>query len=134
MKICLLIPFFSTFSFLSILSPGSYIYLSPWLDVNESIAMGSFFLLLCEYVSENRTERDMFFATLVITVKKTQNGKKGGLPWYRVSSLSIMFVEQYINTMLATMVQDISISCRFPFNSYSYKHNSSCRCLLPVWN
>lgn len=87
MKICLLIPLFSIFSFLSILSPKSYVYLSPWLYLVESIAIGAFFLLLCEYISESGAERDVFFAALVVADKKAANGQGGGLPWYRVCIL-----------------------------------------------
>jgi len=130
MKICLLLPFFSIVSILSIVFPEASVYLSPWLNFVESIAMGSFFLLLCEFVSESQVERDVFFAALVVVdkgSKRAKNGQRGGLPWYRVCSLSVVHVGQRVNTMIETLGHDIPISCRFPFDSDYYKHNSSCR-------
>jgi hypothetical protein len=121
-------------AFLSIIRPESYVYLSPWLDVVESIAMGSFFLLLCEFVSESRAGRNVFFVALVVANKKAPNGQRGGLRWYRVCSLSIIYLEQRqrVDALLETLSHDIPISCRFLFSSDYYKHNSSSRLVLPV--
>jgi len=65
--------------------PTSAVYIEPWLDLVQSLALGSFFLLMCELVSKNATEREMFFAALVIPDKKAPGGHSGGLTWYRVS-------------------------------------------------
>ena len=131
MKICLLLPLYSIISILSLVYAEVDVYLHPWLNVVESLAVGSFFLLLLEYVSESRAERDVFFAALVIVDKKAQrkgqSSQKGGLPWYRVCSRSIAYVIQRVNTSLETMDHDISISRRFIFNSDFYSHNSSYR-------
>jgi hypothetical protein len=84
MKIGLLIPFYALFSFLSVLSPKSQIYLTPWLDAVQSVSLGSFFLLMCEFVSPSRDQQTVFFAALEIPNKKAPGGKGGGLVWYRV--------------------------------------------------
>src|ERR1700753_3903505 len=114
MKICLLLPLYSIISILSLVYAEVDVYLHPWLNVVES-----FFLLLLEYISESRAERDVFFAALVIVDKKAQrkgqSSQKGGLPWYRVCSRSIAYVIQRVNTSLETMDHDISISRRFIF-------------------
>ena len=85
MKIGCLIPFYSIFSFLSICFPKAYVYLDPWLDVFQSVALGSFFLLMCEFVSPSAEQRDVFFAALKVPDKKAAGGTGGGLVWYRVS-------------------------------------------------
>jgi len=87
MKIASLIPFFSIFSLLSICFPKAYVYLYPWLDYFESLSLGSFFLLMCEFVSPSAEQRDVFFAALEIPDKKS-GGLRDGLVWYRVCSKS----------------------------------------------
>jgi hypothetical protein len=84
MKIACLIPAYATFSFIAVCAPTSAVYLSPWLDVFQSVSLGYFFLLLCEFVSPNREQRDLFFAALHIRDKKAPGQEGGGLKWYRV--------------------------------------------------
>lgn len=87
MKIATLIPSYSLLSFLSIYFPRAAVYISPWLDTIQAFALGSFFLLMCEFISESPTERDVFFAALVVKDKKSPNGQGNGLAWYRVRDL-----------------------------------------------
>jgi Organic solute transporter Ostalpha len=88
MKIATLIPAYAIISFIAVCSPKSYVYLDPWLDVFQSVALGYFFLLLCEFVSPSREQRDLFFAALQVKDKKAPGGVGGGMKWYRVSLLS----------------------------------------------
>ncbi len=82
-----MIPIYGIISFITIAFPNSYIYLNPWIDVFQSIALGSFFLLLCEFVSPSSQYRDVFFAAL--EVPQGKKGKQiGGLEWYRVGRTS----------------------------------------------
>ncbi|KAE9377553.1 hypothetical protein N431DRAFT_451734 [Stipitochalara longipes BDJ] len=120
MKICWLIPFFSIISFLSIYHPEAYIYLSPWLNVVESIAMGSFFLLLCEFVSESRAERDVFFAAFVVVDKKAPNGNRGGLPWYRKRWFMIFQypVVSLLIAIVTSITQATGIYCQYKSAPY----------------
>jgi hypothetical protein len=87
MKIAILIPFYSIFSFLSICFPKSSVSLTPWVNVVEAFAMGSFFLLMCEFVSPSAAKRDVFFAALLVPDKKAPGGQGGGLGWYRVRGI-----------------------------------------------
>jgi hypothetical protein len=97
MKIACLIPFYSIFSLLSICFPKADVSLSPWLDVVQAFALGSFFLLMCEFVSESPVERDVFFGALVVPEKKGPSSSDGGLLWYRVScSFSVQSFNSYI--------------------------------------
>lgn len=99
MKIACLIPFYSIFSLLSICLPKADISFSPWLDVVQALALGSFFLLMCEFVSESPAERDVFFAALVVRDEKRPSIGGGGLLWYRVScSFSVQNFNSYILT------------------------------------
>lgn len=90
MKICAMLPVFSLLSLLSIAYPNAYMYLDPWRGYWESIALGSFFLLLCEFVSPSADFRDVFFAALEVPESRKSRTKgiptkADGLEWYRVS-------------------------------------------------
>ena len=84
MRVATLIPLYSLFSFLSICFPYARVYLHPWLDVFQSQALVSFFLLMCEFVSPSHDQRDIFFAALTVRDKKSPDGTRGSLEWYRV--------------------------------------------------
>jgi hypothetical protein len=92
LKICTLLPIYSLLSFISIAEPDAYVYLEPWCHYFEAIALGSFFLLLCEFVSPSSDFRDVFFAALETKAsrKARERGKPAvdGLEWYRVSDLA----------------------------------------------
>ncbi len=80
---------YSVLSFLGIAFPNAYMYLDPWRHFWESIALGSFFLLLCEFVSPSADFRDVFFAALEVPEarKAREKGRPvevDGLEWYRV--------------------------------------------------
>lgn len=63
MRIIFMVPIFSLISFLSVAFYDSAIYIKPVEDVYEAIALASFFLLLCEYIQENESERQEFLAS-----------------------------------------------------------------------
>lgn len=84
MKICMLLPLYTITSFISICFPKADVYLEPWLEVFQAVALGAFFLLLCDFIaSDNQTEVDVFFAAFEAPQKK--NGDRvHGLAWFRV--------------------------------------------------
>ena len=85
MKICMLLPLYSVTSFISIVFPHADIYLEPWLELFQSVALGAFFLLLCEFISsDSQTEVDTFFAAFEVPQKKTGGEPINGLGWFRV--------------------------------------------------
>jgi hypothetical protein len=84
MRIGILLPVNAVVSFLSICFPATQVYLLPWVDVVQSIAMCTFFLLLCEFASSTTVRRDVFFAPLTSTNKKTPNSAMNGLKCFRV--------------------------------------------------
>lgn len=91
MKICILLPLYTVTSFLSICFPRAYTFLAPWLEVFQAVALGSFFLLLCEFISkDSATEIDIFFVAFEAPQKKGKSHITG-LEWFRVCvhSLSI---------------------------------------------
>lgn len=85
MRIAIFIPTYSIFSFLSICFPGAAVYLSPWRETVQAFALGTFFLLMCECISENPTERDLFFSALEVANKRGRRSA-GDIAWYRVMS------------------------------------------------
>merc|ERR1711939_1228253 len=107
LKISALIPIYSIISWITIAAPNSYIYLDPWLDFFQSIALGSFFLLLCEFVSPSAQYRDVFFAALEVPKSRRGGGKQvDGLEWYRKNWFAVF---QYpIVALLVSVVTDIT--------------------------
>ena len=94
LKICLLIPFYSITSFLSICFPDIYIYINVWFSYFEAIALATFFLLMCEFISETNSERELFFSALEIQEKKGRvTIGYGSVVWYRVISWNSMLRE-----------------------------------------
>lgn len=87
LKICLLIPFYSITSFLSICFPDIYIYTNVWFSYFEAIALATFFLLMCEFISDTNSERELFFSALQIQEKKGRvTTGYASVVWYRVTS------------------------------------------------
>ncbi|KIW13181.1 hypothetical protein PV08_08368 [Exophiala spinifera] len=110
LKICTLIPVYSIGSWISIAKPNSYIYITPWLEFYQGIALGSFFLLLCEYVSPSAASRDVFFAALKVTEKKRRGQDSGtgvdGLEWYRKKWFAVF---QYpVIALLVAIATDVT--------------------------
>lgn len=85
LRISLLIPTYSLFSFLSITYPTAHVYLQPWLEVFQANSLAAFFLLMSEFISDSHQQRDIFLATLEIRDKKSPNGVMHGIVWFRVS-------------------------------------------------
>ncbi|KAJ5966507.1 hypothetical protein N7481_013221 [Penicillium waksmanii] len=88
-EICILLPLYTITSFLSICFPQAYTSLAPWLDAFQEVALGSFFLLLCEFISkDSATEIDIFFVAFEAPQKK---GKPYmiGLEWFRKQWIAI---------------------------------------------
>ncbi|KAJ5732995.1 hypothetical protein N7533_013442 [Penicillium manginii] len=83
-KICILLPLCTITSFLSVCFPHAYTSLKPWLDVFQAVALGSFFLLLCELISKDSdTETDIFFTAFEVPQNKGKSHLTG-LKWFRV--------------------------------------------------
>ncbi|KAK8875143.1 organic solute transporter Ostalpha-domain-containing protein [Apiospora arundinis] len=100
LRICCYLPIFAIGLFLEAAFPDAYVYIHPWLDFFQAIALANFFLLMCQYVSPSDEQRDAFFAVFEAPAKKTSKlfgrnrrnkdqtnggGKepKNGLEWYR---------------------------------------------------
>ncbi|KAJ6005225.1 hypothetical protein N7451_003169 [Penicillium sp. IBT 35674x] len=86
LKICFLIPLYTITSFLSICYPHAFVYLSPWLELFQAVALGSFFLLLCEFISsDSQSDLDVFFIAFQPPPKKQGKAPVTGSAWFRVS-------------------------------------------------
>lgn len=75
--------------FISVVSPMTYVYLHPWTDLAQAVALGNFLLLLCKLALPNDSQRDTFLAALKVPQKENRRGgtssPQNGLAWYRVS-------------------------------------------------
>ncbi|KAH8696576.1 organic solute transporter Ostalpha-domain-containing protein [Talaromyces proteolyticus] len=113
MKICLMIPLYSLISFLSVYFPKAAVYLGPWQDFYESLAMGYFFLLLGVFISPSDQQRDLFFAAFRVPQKKNEDSPINGIEWYRKRWIAIF---QYpivaLGVAVATAItQAVGIYC-----------------------
>jgi hypothetical protein len=77
---------YSLICFLSVCFPKAEVYIHPWLDLVEGFALGSFFLLLCDYVSPHHEQRELFFAA----------EKLGGVKWFRASDHYLTYIEKLL--------------------------------------
>lgn len=104
LRICCYLPVFAVGCFLEVSFPNAYVYINPWLDFVQAIALCNFFLLMCQFVSPSDEHREVFFAALKVPQKKKKSsagrrgrGRRGdhgpgpdveeepinGLEWYR---------------------------------------------------
>ncbi|KAL2832194.1 organic solute transporter Ostalpha-domain-containing protein [Aspergillus pseudoustus] len=89
MKICLLLPLYSITSFLAICFPTAAVFLTPWLEVYQGLALGSFFLLLCEFLAaDNEGGLDAFFDSYEPPQKRGESGMTG-VEWFGKQWLAI---------------------------------------------
>lgn len=86
MRISTLLPLYSIFSLLGICFPEVYVYLEPWLDVFQSVALGIFYLLMLEFLAPSISRENMFFAPLAIPPSGSESPAES-LSWYRVSPI-----------------------------------------------
>jgi hypothetical protein len=106
MRICCYIPIFTVGNFLEATWPNAYMYINPWLDFVQAIALCNFFLLMCQFISPSDDQRELFFAAFKVPQKKSRRGGGGGrrrrggrnngsqepvngLEWYRKMWMSI---------------------------------------------
>ncbi|KAI0195923.1 organic solute transporter Ostalpha-domain-containing protein [Astrocystis sublimbata] len=105
MKIALFFPVLAILSFLAIAFPTAAVYINPWAVFVEAIALGAFFLLLCEFISPSSHQRDVFFAALPTTSESGKNGKNG-LEWFRLQW--ILIFQFPVVTFLVAIFTDIT--------------------------
>ncbi|RAK77554.1 OSTA/TMEM184 family protein [Aspergillus fijiensis CBS 313.89] len=105
MRISTLLPLYSIFSLLGICFPEVYVYLEPWLDVFQSVALGIFYLLMLEFLAPSISRENMFFAPLAIPPSGSESPAES-LSWYRKTWIAIF---QYpAVALLASLVTDIT--------------------------
>ncbi|KUI74060.1 hypothetical protein VM1G_09704 [Cytospora mali] len=116
MRIGCYLPIFAIGCFLEVSFPNAYMYINPWLDVVQAVALCNFFLLMCQFVSPSDSHRELFFAGLKVPQKKKKSrrgGRRGrgqepeveeepinGLEWYRKRWL-LIFQYPAVQTLVA---------------------------------
>lgn len=78
MRICCYLPIFAIGCFLQVSFPNAYVYINPWLDFVQSLALCNFFLMMCHFVSPSDSQRDAFFSALTVPQKKSPRGRLAG--------------------------------------------------------
>ncbi|KAI5458811.1 organic solute transporter Ostalpha-domain-containing protein [Mariannaea sp. PMI_226] len=106
LKISLLLPSYAVISFLSVAFPSAFVYVSPWLEFIQSISLGAFFLLMCQFVSDSDAKRDVFFASLEIKNKRSPTGRVDGLIWFR--RRWVMIFQYPVVSLIAAIATDIT--------------------------
>ncbi|ETS75599.1 hypothetical protein PFICI_12543 [Pestalotiopsis fici W106-1] len=75
LRICLFIPIYAIGSFIEICAPAAYIYLRPWLNTAQAVALANFFLLVCRFLSsETDDRREVFLAPMQAMRAKSTKG------------------------------------------------------------
>lgn len=131
MRISCLLPLYSIFSFLSICFPNLYVYLIPWLELFQAIALSTFFLLLCEYVAPSEERRELFFASFTPPMRKRKSNKSGqnaGLVWYSVRILPSRNIKA--NIIKEEMERCFSVPSHFSAGPNRYLYHGSGRGIL----
>ncbi|KAL0936124.1 DUF300 domain-containing protein [Colletotrichum truncatum] len=123
LRISLIIPFWSIISFLTVCFPAAEVYLHPWLELVQAICLGTFFLLLCEFVSPSKQHRDVFFAALTVKDKKSATGTQNGLQWLQRMWLSVFQypVVALFVAILTTITQAAGVYCQFASKAHFAK-------------
>ncbi|KAK7746487.1 hypothetical protein SLS53_002446 [Cytospora paraplurivora] len=78
LRISCYLPIFAIGCFLEVSFPNAYMYINPWLDFFQALALCNFFLLMCHFVSPSDSHRELFFAGLKVPQKKKRGGRRGG--------------------------------------------------------
>ena len=81
LRIIFFIPFSSAIAFGCLLLGENAVYLEPWMNVYEAVALASYFMLACNYVSANTGSGISFHATF-----KHQDGSIAKSNWLIVSA------------------------------------------------
>lgn len=139
-RILLMIPIYSTVSFLSYLYYKHSIYFEVLRDCYEAFAIASFFTLLCNYIAPNLHEQKDYFRQVqpinwfwgVFGLQKCTGGKdkgilripRSGLTWFNVRSLTSL---SYSSCLIG--VDILIVSCRL-FGSPS-SNTASYACSSP---
>lgn len=77
MRICCYLPIFAVGCLLEVSFPNAYVYIDPWLDFAQAVALCNFFLMMCQFVSPSDERREMFFAALEVPQdKKKDEGRR----------------------------------------------------------
>lgn len=74
LRICCYLPVFAIGCFINVSFPNAYVYITPWLDFVQAIALCNFFLLMCQFVSPSDQHREVFFAALKVPQKQKKRG------------------------------------------------------------
>ncbi|MCJ1340925.1 hypothetical protein MMC09_006221 [Bachmanniomyces sp. S44760] len=124
-RVTALIPVFAIISFASIYLGVSAIYLVPWMSACESIALASFFLLVCNYVSPSVEGQNAYFQSMELPAKGAQGDSfpADGLAWFKKTRLLVC---QYIGVAIFTAIvtditQGASVYC-VNSNSIHFAH------------
>ncbi|KAI0154911.1 organic solute transporter Ostalpha-domain-containing protein [Xylariaceae sp. FL1272] len=121
MRIALFLPWTAALSFLQVLLPGQAVYIEPFATYIEAVALGAFFLLLCEFIAPSREQRDVFFAALPPTAGK--KGNKNGLEWFRLRWILIFQFPPValFAAILTVITQAAGVYCEFKTSTHFAK-------------
>lgn len=114
LRICSYLPILAVGSLIQVAAPASYVYLSPWLDFAQSVALCNFFLLLCQFVSPSDSHREVFFSGLKAPTSLRDRARRrpqnddtaSGLRWYR--RMWLLIFQYPLVSFLVSVLTDIT--------------------------
>ncbi|KAE8391678.1 hypothetical protein BDV23DRAFT_182266 [Aspergillus alliaceus] len=91
----------------------------PWLGYMQAMALGSSFLLLCQFISgDYQTEVSLFFAAFAAPQKKNKP-QVSGLEWFRKQWIAIFQYQQHRTLLCAHLGISTALAVTSVINSYS---------------
>ena len=105
MRIASLLPLYAIFSFLSVCFPNAHVYLHGWIDYFQGMALYSFLMLLCDFVTPNDMHQG-YFASLRIPKKKGSNITINGLVWFQ--KMWFIVLQYPVVAFVAAIIQCIT--------------------------
>ena len=88
MRVASLVPLYAIFGLIGICVPDTNAYLDPLVIIFESNSLISYFLLLCEYISEDHDQHAEYFTTIILKDRRASKKGVDGAKWFRVSFIS----------------------------------------------
>ncbi|MCJ1400456.1 hypothetical protein MMC11_003661 [Xylographa trunciseda] len=119
-RITALIPAFALISFVNIYLGTSAVYLKPWMNVCEGLALASFYFLVCDFLSPDMNDRDAQFENLRLNPQGGIGAPgKGFAPARKIRNLVCQYIVVAIIVAVATDITEaIGVFCSNSNNAH----------------
>ncbi|KAJ5217297.1 hypothetical protein N7468_010305 [Penicillium chermesinum] len=123
MRIAHMLPAYSILSFIAIVWPGTYVYMTGWVEVFQAIALYAYLMLCVDFLAPRDQDKIDFFTSLKVP-KSFKKGKyREGLSWFKLTYYSVVQypLVVFICAIAACVTQSLNVYC-LDSNSPKYGH------------